>query len=99
MRLSQKECQSIKHSVYEIFGEGTKILLFGSRVDDTKRGGDIDLYIKPLKPESAAELLRKKLDLLYLLEERIGEQQIDIIVAKDDGRAIEKEALKKGARL
>jgi len=41
MRLSKYYRDSI-HSVFE---EG-EIYLFGSRIDDAKKGGDIDLYIE-----------------------------------------------------
>jgi hypothetical protein len=40
MRLTHKEIESIKQVFLEIFGSG-KIYLFGSRVDDTLKGGDI----------------------------------------------------------
>jgi predicted nucleotidyltransferase len=45
MRLTQNEKDSIKKTFLEVFGEG-EIYLFGSRVDDSKRGGDIDLFIR-----------------------------------------------------
>ena len=46
MRLTEHEIKMIKKAFKESFHDG-KIYLFGSRVDNTKRGGDIDLYIKP----------------------------------------------------
>jgi len=45
MRLTNLEQKSIKETFSEIFKTG-KIYLFGSRTDDNKRGGDIDLYIR-----------------------------------------------------
>ena len=33
----------------EVFCAGAKVLLLGSRVDDTKRGGDIDQYITDIQ--------------------------------------------------
>ncbi len=44
MRLTDNDKRAIKEAFFEIFEDG-KIYLFGSRADDTKRGGDIDLYI------------------------------------------------------
>ena len=44
MRLTPFEQNSIKKTFSETFKSG-KIYLFGSRTDDTQRGGDIDLYI------------------------------------------------------
>lgn len=44
MRLENK----IKEAIYNSFGD-VKIYLFGSRVDDTKKGGDIDTNLDSIK--------------------------------------------------
>jgi predicted nucleotidyltransferase len=49
--------------------------LFGSRVDDSKRGGDIDLLIQPESPD---EMLTRKLQFLGILEREMGERKIDL---------------------
>ena len=46
IRLNSFEVDAIKKAFKEVFKEG-EVYLFGSRVDDTKRGGDIDLYLVP----------------------------------------------------
>lgn len=43
MRLLNYEIDSIKKTFFEIFENGN-IYLFGSRVDDSLKGGDIDLF-------------------------------------------------------
>ena len=95
MRLNDLEQNSIKKAFKDIFKNG-EIYLFGSRVDDNKRGGDIDLYIVPQIKENLRE---KKSLFLSKLYEYIGEQKIDIIIAKDKNRLIEQEAIKNGVRL
>ena len=45
MRLTEQQIQTIKQVVVMLAGDSAKITLFGSRVDDTKKGGDIDLLI------------------------------------------------------
>ncbi|HHJ64143.1 MAG TPA: nucleotidyltransferase domain-containing protein [Aquifex aeolicus] len=52
VRLSDWEVKAIKDIAEEVFGEGTRVFLFGSRTDPTKRGGDIDLYIIPANREN-----------------------------------------------
>ena len=47
MRLTPKQQQIIVTTLRRYFGQNSRILLFGSRVDDNARGGDIDLYIEP----------------------------------------------------
>lgn len=96
MRLTDKERQFIKKAFSETFQDG-KIYLFGSRVDDTKRGGDIDLYLCPSQQfENERELKRK---FQILLDEYIGEQKIDVIMAKDKNRLIEQVAIRDGVEL
>ena len=96
MRLTDDEIKAIRDTFYEIFEDG-KIYLFGSRVDDTQRGGDIDLYLVPkTKYDNERE---RKIQFLVKLDERIGEQKIDVVLAKDKNRLIEQEALKYGVSL
>jgi predicted nucleotidyltransferase len=46
MRLTEKQIEIIRDGVFKHFGEKSAVYLFGSRVDDTKKGGDIDLLIE-----------------------------------------------------
>ena len=87
MRLTSKEVKIIKNQIYKIFGE-SEIFLFGSRVDDNLKGGDIDLYIITKNPSFA-----KKLRLKTTLEDLLF-KPVDIVLSKDKNRLIEKEALK-----
>ena len=98
MRLTNFEQDMIKKAFIESFEEG-KIYLFGSRVDDSKRGGDIDLYIDLNYDLKIKEMLNKKTSFRLKLYEKIGEQKIDIVISKDKNRSIEKEILKTGILL
>ena len=93
MRLTHKEHQAIKESFKEVFKRG-KIYLFGSRADDSKRGGDIDLYIELEDSLDTKEILDKKVEFKIKLYQKIGEQKIDIVFAKDKSSSFEKEILK-----
>lgn len=46
MRLTPEEVAAIKDAAAEAFGATAVVRLFGSRVDDTLRGGDIDLHLE-----------------------------------------------------
>ena len=96
MRLSEFEIKSIKKIAYEVFGD-VKIILFGSRVDDNIKGGDIDLYlILPKRPHFLS-----KPKFLAKLKREIGEQKIDVVLSFPEKTKdlIDEEALKKGIEL
>lgn len=78
MRLSEDQRRAILEEVGRIFGKGARVLLFGSRVDDSTRGGDIDLHIDA--NGSPADLLDRELRLRAQLVRRLGERRIDIVV-------------------
>jgi len=89
MRLKQKEIQIINETILNIF-KSSKIYLFGSRVDDTKKGGDIDLFVVPQNKDN---LFEKKLKTIAKLKNQLH-KPVDIVVHKDYNRLIEQEALK-----
>ena len=79
MRLSDQQIQSIHKIARQVFGKNVKVYLFGSRIDDTLRGGDIDLLIST---EDHLMNIKNKLMFLVGLKKEIGEQKIDIVFDK-----------------
>ena len=70
------------------------VYLFGSRTDDKRKGGDIDLLVLSTKID-----LLKKLDLLAALHQRLGERKIDIAVYESPDRPFAKIAIENGILL
>jgi len=89
MRLKQNEIKIINKTILNIFQE-SKIYLFGSRIDDTKKGGDIDIFVLPLNRNN---LFEKKIKTIAKLKNQLH-KPIDIVVHKDFNRLIEQEAQK-----
>lgn len=99
MRLNLFQIEAIKKTTKEVFGNDADVYLFGSRVYDYKKGGDIDLLILPNNNISATFYL-EKIKLLARLKINLGDQKIDIIVKQpEDDRNIVKQALLEGIAL
>jgi predicted nucleotidyltransferase len=99
MRLIQEQIAAICLSVNEGFGLGAQVWLFGSRVDDRRRGGDIDLLVRPAATHIRPSLA-SKVRFLNKLEGRIGERKVDVVVeAADDFRPIVRVAHETGVLL
>jgi predicted nucleotidyltransferase len=79
MRLTSDQQFAIRTTVAETFGDEASIWLFGSRVDDNKRGGDIDLLIET-KQSDVAAIVRAELAFVTKLQMKLGEQKIDVLV-------------------
>lgn len=82
MRLTPDEIAAIKQTAAEVFGPAAEVRLFGSRVDDAKRGGDIDLY---LEVEPGQATVKNESAFTYRLEDRIGERKIDVVLHERGG--------------
>lgn len=78
MRLTNTQIQIIKSETKLIFGKTAHVYLFGSRVDDDKKGGDIDLLI--LTDDNTLSQ-RDKINYLHVnLILALGDQKIDILI-------------------
>ncbi len=94
MRLSDYEQETIVREAEKHFGSGSRVILFGSRTDDTKKGGDIDLLIIP---EMHEDLYMKRVRFLVSVKTEIGDQKIDAIIEQqNDQRSIVKTAKSEG---
>lgn len=93
MRLRDAEIRIIKDAV-ESLDPDAAVYLFGSRVDDHRKGGDIDLLILSDKLTYSDKLLIKK-----TFYREMDEQKIDVVIARDDADPFVRRALEKGIRL
>lgn len=50
MRLNVHQIQEILHIAHQVAGNQTRVRVFGSRLDDTAHGGDIDLMLESPEP-------------------------------------------------
>ncbi|WP_309498797.1 nucleotidyltransferase domain-containing protein [Sulfurovum sp.] len=74
MRLGQEQIDLLKNKL-KALSLNAKIYLFGSRVDDTKKGGDIDLLVV------SDEITKKDLRILRVeFFKYFGEQKLDIVL-------------------
>ncbi len=46
MRLTPLEIEAVRDAVLDVFGRGASVRIFGSRVRDDLRGGDLDLFVE-----------------------------------------------------
>lgn len=94
MRLTPAQIQAIRQTTHRVLGEEAAIWLFGSRVDDSKRGGDVDLYV-----ESASLGLLNEIRCKVHLQD-ILDLPVDLVVrAPHDGSVIARHAREQGVRL
>lgn len=74
MRLNEAQVEAIKEA-FSTFLPGSQIFLYGSRIDDTKKGGDIDLLVETdHKPT-----IRSRSQIKNFIWGKIGEQKIDMV--------------------
>lgn len=80
MRLKQTEIDAIKKVTRMVFGKNANTMLFGSRIDDSKKGGDIDLCIQYQPKEQTDNIIGLKIKFLVQLKKIIGDQKIDVLI-------------------
>ena len=76
MRLDEQEKKALKYALKDFHGD---IYLFGSRTDNAKRGGDIDIL---LVPKIKARPLKLALDIQRKFFSQC-EEDIDVVIYKN----------------
>lgn len=95
MRLSEDEIAAIKDSAAEAFGPDAIVRLFGSRIDDSLKGGDIDLHVET---DRIDDEFRQRWSFEKQLFERIEPRKVDLVLSVRGGtpRGFERIAYRDG---
>ena len=95
MRITETEKNVIIDAVRDIDPDA-RLWLFGSRTDDSKKGGDIDIAIFS---EKVNKDVMQKIQIRRFICSRIGEQKIDIVASADGREAFFRLAVEEGIQL
>lgn len=87
MRLNSEQIAAIKQETEHFFGAQAEVWLFGSRVDDMAKGGDIDLYVRP-GISNADQLAAARFAFLARLKRRVGDRRIDLVLQREGGEEL-----------
>ena len=76
MRLTAEQKRTIRDEVEGFLGGGAELFVYGSRLDDAARGGDVDLLVRTAQPVEVIdqarlharleEALQLPVDLLFM---------------------------------
>jgi len=83
MRIAVDQLSIVKALSRRYFGEDAKLWLFGSRVDDEKKGGDYDFLIET-SLTNPDEIISRKIDMIAQLQSSnpFEDEKIDIIIKR-----------------
>lgn len=91
MRLTPAQINTIQSTVHAVLGKGAQVTLFGSRVNDQQKGGDVDLYVETVQPDLMKKIrckvsLQDQLDLpVDLIVKPHGDRSPIALIAKQEG--------------
>lgn len=95
MRVEKSKVLFLKSLVTGILPQ-SRVYLFGSRTDNFKKGGDIDILILAERKLT----LKEKASIEFAFFKRFGEQKLDLVSYRYDDRSpFKEEALAEGIRL
>jgi predicted nucleotidyltransferase len=95
MRITEHEKNVIIDAAKSVDADA-KVWLFGSRADDGKKGGDIDIAILS---EKISKDVMQEIKVRRFICDRIGEQKIDIVTTTNGKEAIFRLAVAEGIQL
>lgn len=82
MRLTPQQAQRIIRAITPFLaGNSAELRLYGSRVYDDRKGGDIDLLLLVENPACIVTLTENKHHILAALKKQLGDQKIDLLIA------------------
>lgn len=85
MRLTQSEKEELISAISPFLnGINAELRLYGSRVNDSLKGGDIDLLLLLDHEKSVDTIKLQKHMLLSAIKKRLGDRKVDVLIASRD---------------
>ncbi len=78
MRITPEQIVAIRKGVSQLAGEGARVWLFGSRVRDEARGGDVDLLLE--LDEAVAEPAQLSARLAARVSRAMYGRKVDVLI-------------------
>lgn len=99
MRLSSHDLDAIRAGAAQVAGGGARVWVFGSRLDDAARGGDVDLLLEIDEPVAEPALLAAQ--LAARVSRALHGRKVDVVLKAPNLRhlPIHDIALQEGVRL
>ncbi len=79
MRLTTEQSDTIRRVIREEAGDAANVRLFGSRLDDEARGGDIDLLVQLPLPANNPALLSARISARLI--RALGGRNVDVVLS------------------
>jgi predicted nucleotidyltransferase len=79
MGLTAEQIDAIREVVRQECGPDVCVRLFGSRLDDASRGGDVDLLVESDLPIERPAVLSSRLSAL--ISRRLNARSVDVVLA------------------
>jgi len=79
MRLTDDQAQAIKQLACQIAGEQARVRVFGSRLDDSARGGDLDLMLELPEPADHPALMAARFSAK--VSRLMHGRKVDVLIA------------------
>ncbi len=79
MRLAASHIDIIHSTARQLLGDDVQVTLFGSRTDDHRKGGDIDLLVEV--PQAIDEPAVISARLASRISRAMGGRQVDVVLA------------------
>lgn len=78
MRLTTDQIQIIRRCAHEVAGNAVRVRVFGSRLDDAARGGDLDLLLELASPVDNPAVLAAR--MAALVSRAMHGRKVDVLL-------------------
>lgn len=78
MRLTPDQIAALRRAIHEVAPEARQTFVFGSRIDDSARGGDVDVLVNFDQPVIAPAALAARVEVRAM--RALGGRKVDVVL-------------------